>query len=470
MNTNAEHEKPVAVIGAGVTGLAAAYVLHDNGVPVEVLEAEKVVGGASMTVQFNGFRFDLGGHRFYTRNQPVLDLVRELLGDELLTVPRQSRIYMGGKLVDYPLTFFNALAALGPVNSLGVGVSYAWQKMKGLFRSRPEKTFEDWVVSRFGRQLYNIYFKPYSEKVWGVPCAELTADFAEQRIRGLSFREAVRNMLFKKKDKPATLVSQFIYPRLGFGRIPESMAERLSEDAVKLESPVTRLEHDGKSVTAVVCRKNEGETRMTPGHVISTIAVTDLIRRLSPAAPNEVVEAAEGLRYRDMVIVFLTLNRKQVTPDQWIYFSSDDVFFGRMHEPKNWSRAMSPEDKTSLVVEIFCYEGEPVWNESDESATRHVVRRLAELGMIEEREVESAKVIRLKKAYPLYVGDYLARLDTVMGYLKRFENLQTVGRNGLFRYTSGDYYIEMGMKAAENVLGHNHEIDQIGTAREYAEK
>jgi len=470
MTEKTTDKRPVVVAGAGLTGLTAAHVLNENGVRVEVLEAEDVIGGASMTVKFDGFRFDLGGHRFYTRNEAVLGLVRKLLGDELLDVPRQSRIYLRGKLVDYPLTFFNALGALGALTSMRVGFSYAWERVKGVFRARPEDTFEDWVVSRFGRRLYEIYFRPYSEKVWGVPCTELKADFAEQRIKGLSFREAVKNMVVKRRNRPATLVSRFIYPALGFGRIPESLASTLPDGAVKLNARVAAFEHDGSRIESVVYRDGEVERRLSPGAVISTIPVSDLVAGLVPAAPEEVAASARGLKYRDMVIVFITLDREMVTPDQWIYFSTDDVFFGRMHEPRNWSRAMAPEGKTSLVVEIFCFENEPIWSEPEESLTRRVVKRLAELGFIDEREFESAKVIHLRKAYPLYAGDYLERLEKVTGYLSRFENLQSVGRNGLFRYTSGDYYIEMGMKAAENLLGHNHDLNRVASAKEYAEK
>lgn len=470
MTTRRNNDKPVVIIGAGLTGLSAAYMLHDSGVPVKVLEADKEFGGASKTVQFKGFRFDLGGHRFYTRNQEVLGLVHKLIGHELLTVPRQSRIYLRGKFVDYPLTFSSALGTLGVVTSMSVCASYAWQKVKRIFYHPQDTTFEDWVISRFGRKLYSIYFKPYSEKVWGVPCTRLKADFAEQRIRGLSFREAVKNMFFSRKNATATLVKQFLYPKLGFGRIPESMAASLPAGSLELESSVVRIKHEGNRITEVICQGQGGERKIVPSHVINTMPVTDLIKSLSPSAPNEVVQAANGLKYRDMVIVFLTLNREQVTPDQWIYFSSDDVFFGRMHEPRNWSESMSPPGKTSLVVEIFCYEDQPVWHESNESVTDHVVKQLVTLGMISESECEDVKVVRLRKAYPLYADDYLERLAVVMSYLDRFENLQTAGRNGLFRYTSGDYYIEMGIKAGKNVLERNHDLSAIAAAKEYAEK
>ncbi len=250
-----ELPKPAAVLGAGLTGLTAAYVLRRNGVPVRVLEADRVLGGASRTVPYDGFRFDLGGHRFYTKNQRVLDLVKNLLGDELITVDRVSRIYLDGKFVDYPLSFFNALTGLGAGRSLAVAGSYAAQKILRaplLHHRTEERTFEQWVVNRFGRRLYEIYFKPYSEKVWGIPCSQLGADFAAQRIKGMSFRAALRSMLLPSKDAPATLASRFIYPRLGFGRIPEQMAAALPAGALRLNSPVVRVEHDGRRVTAAM--------------------------------------------------------------------------------------------------------------------------------------------------------------------------------------------------------------------------
>ena len=459
----------MAVIGAGLTGLTSAYVLHQAGLPVTVFEAEDVIGGASRTVEVEGFRFDLGGHRFYTRNEAVLEVVRQLLGDDLLSVPRRSSIHLRGKLVEYPLRFSSALAALGPLASVGVGWSYVWEKAKGLARRPPEDTFEDWVVRRFGRKLYDIYFRPYSEKVWGVPCTELTADFAAQRIRGLSLRAAIRGMFVKGDGESPSLVSRFLYPRFGFGQIPGAMAERLPAGAVALGTQVVGMTHRGGRITEVAWRRGDEQGRMKPEEVISTMAVTDLVRRLSPAAPGAVVAAAERLRYRDLVIVFLMLNREQVMTDQWMYFPDEAIFIGRIHEPKNWSGAMSPEGKTSLVVEVFCYRGDEVWEESDASVTGRVVRQLVDLGMIAESEHAGGMVVRLARAYPLYVGTYRDDLDTVMGYLRSFENLQSVGRNGLFRYTSGDYYMEMGMKAAENVMGHEHDLSAVAAERRYAE-
>ena len=409
--------KRTAILGAGLTGLTAAYVLQRNGAPVQVLEADRVLGGASRTVPYDGFRFDLGGHRFYTKNQRVLDLVNELLGDELITVERVSRIYLDGKFVDYPLSFFSALAGLGAGRSLAVAGSYAAQKMRGLFRKTPERTFEQWVVNRFGRRLYEIYFKPYSEKVWGIPCSELGADFAAQRIKGMSFRAALRSMLLPKKNAPATLASRFIYPRLGFGRIPEQMAAALPAGALRLNSPVVRVEHDGRRVTAAICSSEGAETRFEaaqfhqhdPDQRIRPLPSRPRRRRPSSTPPTACDIAT-------IVVAFLTLDREQVTPDHWIYFSSGDVFFGRMHEPKNWSAAMAPEGRTSLVVEVFCFETDPAWTEPEEALLKRVAKRLAELKLIEEK----AGLRRLRRAAAQGLSALRQRLPAAHGDDPRF--------------------------------------------------
>lgn len=465
-NTNNE---PTAIIGAGLTGLSAAYILNRNRLRVVVFEAENFIGGAARTIKYGDYSFDLGTHRFYTNNQEVLKLIDDLLGVEMITVQRLTRIYLQGKLVEYPLSFFDAFSALETTTILNAVTSYSMERIKGIFRSSPEDNFEEWLISRFGRTLYEIYFRPYSEKVWGVPCSQLRADFAAQRIKDLSLWEAFKNMVWKKGNKPMTLERQFLYPIHGFGRIPEGLAKELPIGSIKLQSPITCLEHDGQKIIGIMYMNNGKLCRYEPAHVISTFSMSDLVRCLSPVPPVEVLDAAAGLKYRDQIFVLLALDREQVTPDHWIYFSSDDVFFGRVHEPKNWSSVMSPSGKTSLVAEIFCYESEPIWTESDKLLIKRVSNRIVELGLIEEGQVIDGCVVRLKKAYPLYVDDYEKRIKTILDFINPIKNLQIAGRNGLFKYTSGDYCIEMGIKAAENLMGKNHDILSIASEKKYAE-
>ena len=455
------------ILGGGLTGITAAYALHRAGRRTRVLEADSQPGGASRTLVYEDeFRFDLGGHRLYTRLPDVIGLVKDLVGKDLLDVPRQSRIYLQGKFADYPLSFKSALSALGIGTTLGVAGSYAWERVKRLCGGKDEVTFEDWVVSRFGRKLYSIYFAPYSEKVWGVACDRLSADFAAQRIRGLSLREAVVKALFSGGEGPATLAQRFWYPRLGFGRIPETMVERMAADTVVTDARVTEARHSGGRIESVFAggRTFEAET------FVSTIPISDLAAMLRPEAPPEILNAARRLKFRDLIVVFLALDRERVTADQWIYFPSPSLAVGRMHEPANWSADMSPDGYTSLVAEVFCFKEDAVWREDDASLIRRVSEELAGLGLIRTRDVMGGMVERIPRAYPVYEMGYEASLTLLLEFMGRFKNLVSAGRSGLFRYTSGDYCMECGLRAAENVMGAGHDLFSIGAAQEYAEK
>jgi protoporphyrinogen oxidase len=457
------------VIGAGLTGLTAAYILSANDLEVSVLEAQDFIGGEARTVVYNDFRFDLGTHRFYTRNEEVRDLVSELLAHELLTVQRSTRICLQNRLVEYPINFFNALSALGPALAFAAATSYTNESIKSYFRSSTSESFEDWLISHFGRVLYEIYFKPYSEKAWGVSCKQLKADFAVQRIKGLSFREAVQNMLWRSKGS-VSLERQFSYPRLGFGQIPDALANTLLPGSVKLQSPVKCVEHDGTRVTFVTFSHRGESKRCKCANIISTMPIDSLVRCMSPLPPREVLDAASLMKYRDQIFVFFMLDSERITSDHWIYFPGDDILFGRIHEPKNWSSAMSPPGKTSLVAEIFCFDSDPIWNISEEKLIEMVSHSLVELGLISSEQVIGACVVYLNKAYPLYVDDYELNLEIMFDFVNRFENLQVAGRDGMFKYTSGDYCIEMGIKAAKNIMGYDYNLREIASEQKYAEK
>ncbi len=365
----------------------------------------------------------------------------------------------------------NALKALGPATSAAVTASYVKEKLLRMLRRGPQETFEDWVVSRFGRKLYEIYFKTYSEKVWGVSCKRLGSDFAAQRIKGLSFREAVKNMFVRGDKAPESLVSEFTYPRLGFGQIAEMMARCVPQDRIHLSTPVVGVRHDGKRVREVVVRQGKAERTWAAEDIISTIAVTDLLGMMDPPPPREVLEAARGLTYRDIIIAFLALDRERVTRDHWIYFPDPEVFLGRIHEPKNWSAAMAPQGQTGLVVEIFCFQKEPVWRQGDETLLQRAAATLEGLDLIRTSEVIGGCVVRYRKAYPLYETGYRERMEKILDYLGGLSNLQSAGRNALFRYTSSDRYMEMAMKAAENVLGlADHDLIAVAAEQEYAER
>ncbi len=468
-------DEKIVIAGAGVSGLSAAYRLQGAApTPFVVFERAPYIGGYSRTVRYKDFRFDLGGHRFYTKKPEISDLVSKLVGDDLLEVDRLSRILFRGRFVNYPLSAFNTLKAVGPTGSARAIFDYAGMKLRralsGSRRHAPEATFEQWALNRFGRYLYDVYFRVYTEKTWGVPCSELSADFAEQRIKGLSFREAVKDAILRRGGDES-LVRRFSYPRYGFGQIPDAMAAAVgAPNEILTDHVIAEVEHDGRRITAVTARRPHGPAVRQPcSELLNCIAVDEFVGLLRPRVPPEVLEATRALRFRSLVVLLLVLDTPQVSPDHWIYVPSPDIGFCRLHEPKNWSRDMAPPDRTALVLEYFCQQGDPVWRRQPALLAAEAAGDLAMMGLIDAGAASDCTVVRLPKAYPIYNLGYRAPLDVITGYLSRFENLYNIGRNATFLYTSSDHYIDMGLKAAENVLGHSHNLDEIGRDKGYAE-
>jgi protoporphyrinogen oxidase len=398
----------VVIIGAGPAGLTAAYLLSKEGVKVTVLEADDTVGGISRTARYKNFRFDIGGHRFFTKIRPVEDLWHEILGDEFISVPRLSRIYYNGRFFDYPLKASNALLNLGAVNAVRILLSYLW------WHHRPypiEENFEQWVTNRFGKRLYEIFFKTYTEKVWGVPCTEIRAEWAAQRIQGLSLARAILNAvsLNKRSTDIKSLIHEFQYPRLGPGQMWETCRDRVEAmgNQVLLRHRMVAIETTGGRVSAVRVQTPDGERRITGDHFISTTDVRHLVRALTPAPAEHVLTAAEGMRYRDFLVVALVLNREKLFPDNWIYIHTPGVKVGRIQNFNNWSAAMVPEPgKTCLGMEYFCFEGDGLWASTDEDLIRKASAELEQLGLGTAADVVDGSVVRMPKAYPIYDSTY----------------------------------------------------------------
>ncbi|MFO7955623.1 MAG: FAD-dependent oxidoreductase [Candidatus Brocadiia bacterium] len=401
--------QPIVIAGAGIAGLAAAHRLQDDATrPFIVCEKADRVGGSSRTMEYGDFRFDLGGHRFYTKKAHIDRFVRELLGEDALTVDRLSRILFNGRFVDYPLSAFNTLSALGPLGAMRAVLNYAAMKISKLWsRDGDEETFEQWALNRFGEYLYRVYFKVYTEKTWGIPCTELSADFAEQRIKGLSFREAVKDALFKKGEDES-LVRQFLYPRYGFGQLTDAMADVVAEpNSIRTGCEVMEIGHEGGRITSVTLASSDGSReRRRCSELINSLPISELVQRLRPKPPDAVLEAAAGLTYRDMVILLLTLNVEQVSRDHWIYVPSPDIGFCRLHEPKNWSEEMAPADRTSLVVEYFCQHGDSVWNRDSAHLAAETVEDLTRIGLVRPEWVSGHRAVRIRRAYPVYKLGY----------------------------------------------------------------
>ena len=463
------------VMGAGPAGLTAAYELAKKGEESVVLEQADKVGGISRTEVYKGYRFDIGGHRFFTKVGEVQQIWQEILGDEFIQVPRLSRIYYRGKFFDYPLSIGSTLSNLGVLDSGLIIASYLKSKLKNTFNPGPEaENLEDWVIERFGDRLYRTFFKSYTEKVWGISCDKIQAEWAAQRIKGLSLRKAVINAAFGSNDTK-TLIKEFDYPIYGPGMMWERCQKLLEAGGspVHMETRVIKVIHDGKRVQRVAAQTRAGETMDLAGdHFVSSMPITALARCLDPAPPKPVLEAAKGLKYRDFLIVPLVINLKDIFPDNWIYIHSPAFKVGRIQNFKNWSAAMVPDaSKTCVGMEYFCSEGDPLWEMSDEALIEQAAEEIVGLGLVPDTKyVEDGTVIRQKKAYPVYDGSYRQHLAVIQDYLQQFENLQTVGRNGMHRYNNQDHSMLTGLLAAKNILGEVHDLWNVNVERSYHEE
>ncbi|NDJ17669.1 NAD(P)/FAD-dependent oxidoreductase [Myxacorys almedinensis] len=474
MNPPNKTHHPVVILGAGPAGLTAGYELLKQGIQTVVLEQADKVGGISRTETYKGYRFDIGGHRFFTKVPEVQQIWQEILKDEFIKVPRMSRIYYGGNFYDYPLSIVNTLSNLGIIPSVLILLSYLKARFKAKLNpdSEPE-TFEEWVTDRFGARLYRTFFKTYTEKVWGIPCNKIRADWAAQRIQGLSLKKAVINALFGSNNTK-TLIKEFDYPRLGPGMMWERAQEILEQHGspVHLDTSVTRIERSGTQITKIIAERGEETLELTGDQFISSLPVTALVMKLDPPAPAHVLEAASGLKYRDFLIVSLVINQADLFPDNWLYIHSPEFKVGRIQNFKNWSPEMVPDlQKTCLGMEYFCNRGDALWGLSDKALIDLASREIVELGLVNNpQDIEDGVVIRQLKAYPVYDGEYRQHLQVLQDYLKTFDNLQTVGRNGMHRYNNQDHSMLTAMLAARNVLGENHDLWNVNVERSYHEE
>jgi len=464
----AQDARPVAVLGGGPAGLTAGYLLARAGRPVIVFEAEDQVGGLAKTEVRDGYRFDLGGHRFFTKAKEVDALWHEVMKEEFLLRPRMSRIYWNGKFLDYPLEGRDVVRKLGPVELTRSGLSYLWAVVKPKGR---EDSLEEWVSNRFGRRLYELFFKTYTEKVWGVPCTELRAEWAAQRIKGLSFVSAAKSAFFGNKgNKIKSLISEFHYPRFGPGQMWETMADEIiaAGGEVRLNAPVQRLEVvDGR----VVALEAGGE-RIEPSQVISSLPLRATVAMASPRAPEPVRTAAQGLRYRDFLTVALVIDGEDLFPDNWIYIHEPGVRVGRIQNYRSWSPWMVPDPSKACVgLEYFCFQGDDLWEMSDDELVALATRELAALGLATPEKVERGFVTRVPLAYPMYDADYAERVDVIRSWLAGIGNLQQVGRNGLHRYNNSDHSMLTAIRAVDNIeTGAGHDIWAVNAESVYHEE
>lgn len=453
-------KKKIAVIGAGPAGLTAAYELAKEGVEVTVFEASEHVGGLSRTIDLWDQRIDLGPHRFFSNDKKVNELWLEVVGSDYKMVDRLTRIYYKKKFFYYPIKAFDALFKLG----IGQGIlclgSYFKEKINP---TKLDGSFETWVTSRFGKRLYTIFFKTYSEKLWGIPCTELDEDFAAQRIKKLSLFEAIKNALFKGKNKHKTLVDQFAYPIAGTGMVYERMANYVDNHngQVLKNTPVKSV--NTINGMAVSISLENGETHEFD-HIISTMPITHLIRNLTEA-PKEIFEAANALKFRNTILVYLKIDQDNLFKDNWLYVHAGDLQMGRITNFSNWVPEINNNQKETIVaLEYWCYNDDANWKASDSELISLAKNEMAQTGLVKSENILDGYVFKIPKCYPVYQRGYKAPLKIVEDYLSSIEGLSVIGRYGAFKYNNQDHSILMGLLAAENI-NHNqsHNLWEINT-------
>ena len=463
------------IIGAGPAGLTAALELARAGHEPLVFEMDDQVGGISRTVEYKGYRFDIGGHRFFTKIERVHKWWMDILSDEFLVRPRLSRIYYGGKFFDYPLKPKNALLNLGLLEAFLVGLSYLRAQA---FPHPEEDNLEQWVSNRFGKRLYSMFFKTYTEKVWGMKCTEIGADWAAQRIKNLDLRKTVMSMLapkmFKGKNQVTTLIEEFHYPRLGPGQMWERVATMLEQRGfpVRLRQRVTKIHCEQSSIKAVSLESGEGEEEHVQAEqFISTMPIRELLNAMEPAPPKDVLDAANRLKYRDFLTVALVVDTAELFPDNWIYIHSAEVKVGRIQNFGNWSPYMLADESRSCIgLEYFVQEGDDIWSAADADLIERGKQETAKLGLIDPEKVLDGVVIRMPKAYPVYDHGYKENVAEIRQFLDSIPNLQLVGRNGQHRYNNQDHSMVTAFYAVENILGAQHDVWNVNVEEEYHEE
>ena len=467
------NSKAFYILGGGPAGLAAAYELTKQGQSVIVIERESRVGGLAKSINYQGFILDYGPHRFFTKVAPVLKLWHEVLGNDQVTVNRLTRIYYGGKYFSYPLKAFEALSTLGIFESFKIITSYASVR---LFPNRHPKHFAQWVTNKFGKRLFEIFFQAYTEKLWGIPCTEISADWAAQRIKGLSLLSAVRNALLGNSGKVKSLVDQFQFPRLGSGQLYEKISDylRSHNQQVLVNTEVVRVHHENFQVTQLTLRNRQTgvEETVNCGGVISSIPISLLVQQINSPPPSSVINAAKSLKFRNTILVYLIVESGNLFPDNWLYINEPSVQLGRVTNFANWSGEMLPNrHQTPICCEYWCNFDDPMWTKPEDELRLQAEQELRKIGLLRQEKVSGGFIKRLPRTYPIYAGNYQAALSEIQGYLQQFQNLQLIGRYGAFKYNNQDHSLLMGIMAAENVLTPDkHDLWSVNSDSEYHEE
>ena len=472
MNNNKKID--ILIIGAGPAGLTAGYQLtKKSNLTTVILEEDKnYVGGISRTEIYKGYHFDIGGHRFFSKSKEVVDLWKEILPNDLLKRPRKSRIYYKNKFYNYPLRAFEALFNLGIFQSFLCIISYIKAR---IFPNKNPKNFQEWVSNKFGKRLFKIFFKSYTEKVWGMKCNEISANWASQRIKDLNMFtvifSAIKNTLnISSTYTPTTLIKSFYYPRKGPGMLWEEAAKKIKmkDGQIIMGSKVVNLQYLETNEWIVSYKKDNKIYEIIATHVISSMPIKDLMISLVPKASS--IKFANNLKYRDFISVALIINKKDIFDDNWIYIHDPNVFVGRIQNYKAWSEEMIPDNSTTcLGLEFFCNEGDDFWNKSNEQLLEISSKELEYLNLVDKNDIIDGCVVRQKKAYPVYDAQYQDDVDEIKKEIKKkYTNIHLIGRNGMHKYNNQDHAMMTALLTVENIL-RKKEVFDIWNVNEEAE-
>lgn len=461
-------------MGGGLAGLAAGYELSKSGRYVEVYEKWEEVGGLARTIKKGKFLFDTGPHRWYAKNDDVNNWMLRLMGKEIIRVPRLTRIYFDHHFFYYPIRIINALAGIGLVKAFWAVLDYVIARLKYRLLKPKLLTMEDGYINQFGKTLYEIFFKRYSEKLWGQDCTKISIDWVGQRTRGLNIIILIKDSLFKSKNV-VSLVDEFSYPEKGVGRIAQKLAEEIIKNKGKIvtDANVIKINRNDKSISSITVRIGNKVQTVNGTHFISSIPLNDLIEQMIPRADKNILALSEKLTYRDELQVVLFVNKVKITPDTWIYVHPKEIPFMRVMEMDNWSSVLSPKGTTSMVFELACNEGDTLWRKKDKEVIGLTVDSfINEFGLINKKDILGGYVHRVPKEYPVYHIGYRQEVAEIIAYTKKFNNLFVIGRNGTFRYNNMDHSIEMGLYVAANIIAgrEKYDIGSVNIEREYLEE
>lgn len=471
-------KKKIVIIGAGPAGLASGIELlknkkSGNDLEVTILEKNNIVGGLARSYFFKGHYFDIGPHRFYTKNKEVLNFWQRILGKDLIEVKRLTRILYKDRYFYYPVQFKDVLIKLGPLDTLKCLLSFINAKI--FLRNLQPKTFEEWIVKNFGRKLYEIFFKTYTEKVWGIPCNKIGAEWASQRIKNLNFVAMVKNVIIKNSSKKSkSLIEKFYYPIQGAGQLYFKIAKIIQERNGKIytNSPVLSISHGNNKITSLKYKHHVHDKEIKVDHLFSSMPLTHFIFALNPKPPQGIINAAKKLYYRDHITVNLIIKRASIFPDNWIYVNSPDIKMARIANYNNFKEKPEKEDSTAISVEYFVFKNDDIWKLKDSELIELAKKELAQIKLVSSDEVGEGFVVRETESYPTYYMGHLSHFNILKDYVSQFSNLQLIGRGGMYRYNNQDHAIYSGLLAAKNyLLGYKkYNIWNINEDAEYLEE